>query len=302
MRGFVGLFSTDEIPGCEVDQDQADDDRPDQVDAAETHLQQTRSAELGGQRGHPRDEDGESDVASHGVDYTFGNGVRRLQSLDATTNIQNRENLESKNWIYGTIQLVDATPPHAGGAFFGLDPPGVEMAESKTDPEENMQETPQVTNLDRSSAEVIEAELVRMHQSAVQEITADEVDLHQAAALDVTAAEVSAHEAALGLVNARDVEMTNSAAAAVRAENVNVVGQAGVVLANSVILGNTYAGVVAANQIQGERIETLFLFSNHVEGDVQTVVDTRGALIAGMVGGLLTGIILLIGRLVFGRE
>jgi hypothetical protein len=46
----------------------------------------------------------------------------------------------------------------------------------------------------------------------------------------------------------------------------------------------------------------LFLLGNHVEGDIQTVVDTRGALIAGMVGGLLTGIILLIGRLVFGRR
>jgi len=46
----------------------------------------------------------------------------------------------------------------------------------------------------------------------------------------------------------------------------------------------------------------LILLSNHVEGEVQTVVDTRSALIAGMVGGLLTGTILLIGRLVFGRR
>jgi len=176
------------------------------------------------------------------------------------------------------------------------------MAERKTEADENVDEIPQVTNLDTTSVEVVEAELVRMHQSAAQEITADEVALHQSAAFDVTAAEISAQESALGLVSAQDVELTNSAAGAIRAENVNVQGQAGFVMAESVNLGNTYAGVILGDQVRGEQIETLFLFSNHVEGDVQTVVDTRGALIAGIVGGLLTGIILLIGRLVFGRR
>lgn len=176
------------------------------------------------------------------------------------------------------------------------------MPEKKTDSQETEEEIPQVTNLDTASVEVIEADLVRMHQSAAQEITADEVALHQSAAMDVTAADVSTHESALGLVSAKEVEMTNSAAGAIRAENINVVGSAGVVMATSVNLGNTYAGVVAGDQVHGRQIETLFLLSRHVEGDVQTVVDTRGALIAGIVGGLLTGIVLLIGRLVFGRR
>jgi hypothetical protein len=176
------------------------------------------------------------------------------------------------------------------------------MAEKNTNPEENVEESPQVTNLSTTRVEVIEADLVRMHQSAAQEITADEVDLHQSAALDVTTVDVSAHEAALGLVNAKDVEMTNSAAGVIRAENVSMVGQAGVVLAESVDMGNTYAGLVAGGQVRGERIETLILLANHVEGDVQTMVDTRSALIAGTVGGVLAGVVLLIGRLVFGRR
>ena len=176
------------------------------------------------------------------------------------------------------------------------------MAENNTNPEETVEEAPQVTNLDMTRVEVIEAEMVRMHQSAAQEITADEVALHQAAALDVAAAEISAHEAALGLVNAKEVEMTNSAAGILSADNVDMVGQAGVVLANTISLGNTYAGMVAGGQVRGERIETLILLGNHVEGDIQTVVDTRSALIAGTVGGVLAGIVLLIGRLVFGRR
>ncbi len=196
-----------------------------------------------------------------------------------------------------------------GGAFFApiltgtsRTHTGVAMAEKTQESEEQVEETPQVTNLEETSVEVVEAEMVRMHQSAAQEITADEVSLQQSAALDVTAADVKTHESALGLVNAKEVELNNSAAGVIRAENVNVIGQAGIVMAETVHLGNTYAGVVACDTVHAEQIETLFLFSSHVEGDVQTVVDTRGALIAGMVGGLLAGIVLLIGRLVFGRR
>jgi hypothetical protein len=96
--------------------------------------------------------------------------------------------------------------------------------------------------------------------------------------------------------------MTNSVAGIVRADNVNVRGQAGVVLAETVNLENTYAGLVAGGHIRGERVEALIMLGNRVEGNVQAVVDTRGALIAGRVGGLLTGIVLLIGRLVLGRR
>lgn len=173
------------------------------------------------------------------------------------------------------------------------------MADNQSSQNNGIEENPQVTNLTTSSVDVIEAEMVRMHQSATQEITADEVALNMSGAIDVAAAEISTHESALLLVNAKEVEMVNSAAGAIRADNVNLVGQAGIVLADSVNLGNTYAGLVAGGRVQGERIESLIMLGNHVEGDVQTVVDTRGAVIVGLVGGLLTGIILLIGRLVF---
>jgi len=176
------------------------------------------------------------------------------------------------------------------------------MDEKTIGSEENQDETPQVINLTNSGVEVVEAELVRLHQSGAQEITAEEVELHQSAVLDATAAEVNARESMLGMVTSKDVEMINSLAGIVRAENAGVTGSAGVVLAGSANLGDTYAGVVAGQQVRAERIESLVLFARNVEGDVQTVVDTRGALIAGMVGGLFAGLIVLVGRMVFGRK
>lgn len=67
-------------------------------------------------------------------------------------------------------------------------------------------------------------------------------------------------------------------------------------------MGNAYAGVLAAQEVRGERIESLILLSRKVEGNVTTVMDTRGALIAGLVGGLFAGIMFLLGRMLFGKK
>lgn len=163
-------------------------------------------------------------------------------------------------------------------------------------------ELPQVTNLSQSSADLIQAELVRMHQSSAQEIDTDEVELHLSAAAIVKAVTVTSHESAIALLNAKDVSLMNSGVAAIRAENVKVDGMAGVVAAGTANLGNTYAGVVAAREVRGERIETIFLFGNHVEGEVHTVLDSRKALFAGLIGGMVAGLILLVGRVLFRRD
>ncbi|HRQ24554.1 MAG TPA: hypothetical protein PLF42_14100, partial [Anaerolineales bacterium] len=88
----------------------------------------------------------------------------------------------------------------------------------------------------------------------------------------------------------------------VRAGRASLNGVAGSVVAGSVEFGNAYAGLVAGREVRGERIESIILLSRKVEGNVFTVIDTRGALIAGMVGGLFAGIMLLLGRMLFGRK
>ncbi len=176
------------------------------------------------------------------------------------------------------------------------------MSEKNNLSDVNSDDLLQVANLHSSSAEMVEAELVRMHQSIVQEITAEEIELHQSAAFDVTTANLNAHETAIGMVSASEVQMTNSAVGAIRAENVTLTGHGGAILADSVSLGNTYAGVVAGREVRGERINTLLLLSNHIEGNIQTVVDTRGALLAGLTGGLAGGLLLLVGRFLLRRK
>ena len=164
------------------------------------------------------------------------------------------------------------------------------------------QDRPQVVNLQTSSVGKVEAELVRLHQSGARSVTSDEVALHQSIALDVATGQVNAHEAAMGVVMTGEALLTNSGAGVLRAESVNMEGAAVAVLAGSANLGNTYAGIVAGREVRGERIESLLVLAGKVDGEVHTVMDTRGALVAGMVWGLFTGVILLLGRLVFGQR
>jgi hypothetical protein len=74
------------------------------------------------------------------------------------------------------------------------------------------------------------------------------------------------------------------------------------VVAGTANLGNTYAGVVAGREVRGERIETLVLFSGRVEGEVHAVLDSRSALLAGLLGGLFAGLLLLLGRMLLRRD
>ncbi len=172
----------------------------------------------------------------------------------------------------------------------------------ESESEEAGEEESLVTNLAHSDADLVQADLVRMHQSSAQEITAEEIELHQSLAARVQATRITTHESALGLVNAAEVQAINTGIGGVHGENVSVDGFAGAVIAGKAELGNTIAGLVAADQVQGERIETFLLLARHVDGDVKTIVDTRTALLGGMVGGLFAGMIFLLGQALFRRR
>ena len=79
-------------------------------------------------------------------------------------------------------------------------------------------------------------------------------------------------------------------------------GIVGGVAGETVNVQNAYVGVTAAKEVRGEKVESLILLAGRVEGEVHTVVDTRGAIIAGLVGGLFAGLIVLVGRIAFRRD
>jgi hypothetical protein len=181
-------------------------------------------------------------------------------------------------------------------------------AEKNAPEEENTHEAasredqPQVVNLSYANVDSVQSELVRAHQSALRSVVAEELELHQSAAARATAQQVNGREAAVGMLQAGEVDLTNSGVGAIRAQSVSLDGRAGLVVTDSAELGDTYLGALVSRQVQAERIQSVVLLARHVEGDVSTVIDTQSAVLAGMVGGLFMGMIVLAGRWLFRRK
>jgi hypothetical protein len=174
------------------------------------------------------------------------------------------------------------------------------MAEESKLPE--VSEQSQVANLSQVTVETVKAELVRMHQSSASEIQAEDVELNMSSAASVNSARVSTTTSAIAALQSVEVTTQNSVVAAAQAEKMSLSGVAGAVLAGNVELNHTHVGILAGRDVRGEQIKTVVLLAGKVEGNVTTMMDTRGALIAGLVGGLFAGIMLLLGRMLFGRK
>ena len=161
---------------------------------------------------------------------------------------------------------------------------------------------PEVINLSQVDAGAVTAEMVRMHQSNAETIQSDDVEMSQSAAVVVNAQSLTARQVAMAQVAAEQVDISQGAVGALRADLVNAQGYIGVVAGETVTVEGAKVGVTAAREVRGEKVESVVLFAGRVEGEVHTVVDTRGAVIAGLVGGLIAGMIFLVGRIAFRRD
>ena len=178
-------------------------------------------------------------------------------------------------------------------------------------------ESPQVADISQVDVQTVRAELVRMNQSASGELTADEVAMQQSAAGRMSADEVSLHQSAAGYIKANQVSLSQSSAGMVsageflsqggttgfvKAEKASVSGYTGSVVAGSADIQHGMAAFVAGRDVHVTDARTGILMARNVSGNVTTVLDTRGALIVGLVGGLFAGLMLLLGRVLFGRK
>ena len=87
-----------------------------------------------------------------------------------------------------------------------------------------------------------------------------------------------------------------------QAEKVSVSGYTGAVVAGSAHVHHGMAGFVVGREVHVSEARTGVLLARNVQGDVTTILDTRGALIAGLTGGLFAGLMLLLGRVLFRQK
>ncbi len=169
---------------------------------------------------------------------------------------------------------------------------------------ENPSETDesQFGNTSQMEVQNVQAEAVRMHQASAGSIAAEDVTMHQSAAAAVKATRVSAHQSALAAVESVEVLADQAFVGMLQAQGVSLSGYAGAVVAGNADIRNVMAGVVSGSEIRVNDSRTVLLIGRNVQGNVTTLMDTRSALIAGLVAGLFSGMMLLLGRALFRRK
>ena len=163
-------------------------------------------------------------------------------------------------------------------------------------------EQSKLMNVSHEGVQSVQADVVRMHQAAAETIHADDIALHQSAASDIRANSVSAFQSALATVEAEEVLSQKSAIAYVQADKASVSGYTGAVIARNAELHYGLTGFAAGQDVHVQGARTILLVGRNITGNVTTVMDPRSALIAGLTGGLFAGLMLLLGRVLFGRK
>ena len=160
-------------------------------------------------------------------------------------------------------------------------------------------DSPQVTNISNTDVVNVHGDSVRMHESDADTITAQKVKMEQSAAANVKAEKLSTHQSGLAYVEAGEIIAQDSGVGFAQAQKLSMSGYTGAVVAGSAEIHNAMAGFVAGRDVSVNESRTGILLARTVHGDVSTVLDTRGALIAGLTSGLFAGLMLLLGRVLF---
>jgi hypothetical protein len=164
-------------------------------------------------------------------------------------------------------------------------------------------ETPQVVNLSQASVGSVNAELVRASNSHIRHLQAEEADLSHSAVVSGRVGNLKARQTFVGAVQAQQAELTQAMVGGVRAENITLTGRVGFVSATNVRAGEVFsAGAVASAKVEAPQVRTGVLIARQVNGNVETWLDARSAALFGAAAGATVGLILLAGKLLFGKK
>ncbi len=146
------------------------------------------------------------------------------------------------------------------------------------------------------------ADVVAVH-GPVSLIEADTVNMHQAGANEIRATQVDMHLSGAATIDGGVVHLDQAGAIVVRGANVMLVeSSAGIAIGDEVQLDGGRAALVAGGTVNAKGASTGLLLARQVHGEVSTILDARGALLVGIGGGLMIGLVLLLGGRFLGRH
>ncbi len=138
-----------------------------------------------------------------------------------------------------------------------------------------------------------EKEEVYLTGGSEHAVQGEHVEIHQGGAQKVEGKHVEIYQGGAQFIEAETVTMKNSGAINLRAQQVTMEQSgAGVLTSDQANLQkDSSAGVIVAKRVEGLQIRTGLLLAAEVHGNVETAVDSRGALLIGLALALGLGLL-----------
>ena len=148
-----------------------------------------------------------------------------------------------------------------------------------------------------------DAETINLDGGMINHVEADEVQITQGGARSVSGHHVEMRQGGAWSVQGGRIEMRQSGALGVRGEHISLLGATtGLALSDTAELEDSRTGIVAGRDVRVSNSPSLIFLAREAHGDVQTYLDTRGALLAGVAAGVAGGLFLLLSRILNKRN
>ena len=152
-------------------------------------------------------------------------------------------------------------------------------------------------------SEELKAEVINLSGGIIDTVESERVHITQGGANRIVASEVELLQGGAATIHGETVHLQRGAAIAVRGGEVSLEdGNAGAVVADGLSMTGSRVGVVVAGQVEMENSNAVILLARDVHGSVETVLDTRGALLAGLVSGICVGLVLSVFKMLSRRS
>ncbi len=144
----------------------------------------------------------------------------------------------------------------------------------------------------------LQAEVIHLEGGMIQNVEADTVRIQQGGANQVIAKNVELYKGGALTIQGDVVGMQQGAAFIARGAKITSdESTTGAVLAEHAVLQISRIGITITKKAELNNSSSIVLLAREVEGNVETILDTRGALLAGLIGGIAVGLVLLVGNL-----
>jgi len=138
--------------------------------------------------------------------------------------------------------------------------------------------------------DMVEAENVSVSRSSVGVVDANRIEITQSGVLTVEGSRVENSRSLAAVVSGRDVELNQAVTALTVGKSAGLsLSTSGVTIARErALVDRSAVGLLAAGEIEARDSTAVLMLARHVEGNVTTLLDWKGALgITAVIGGLM---------------